>query len=109
MTPDKVRVPSIQCPECAFNNPEGTTACFGCGAELTSTAIHRFITVRRQRQSAEPISLADLQALRARVRVLTEERSTHRTKARTIRRARTQSGRLLPQTGDDRTGAAQKA
>lgn len=97
MTPEKVRVPSLQCPRCDFNNPDGTMSCFGCGEALTD-AVPRLITVRRRRHSVEAISLADLKALRARVRSLSEELCARRAQLRTGRRARVVTGRVAVPT-----------
>ncbi|PKN58953.1 MAG: hypothetical protein CVU56_03150 [Deltaproteobacteria bacterium HGW-Deltaproteobacteria-14] len=93
MTPEKVRIPSLQCPHCDFNNPDGTTSCFGCGEPLTD-AVQRLITVRRRRQSVEAISLADLKALRARVRSLSEELRVRRAQQRTGRGPRVVTARV---------------
>lgn|GEM_PF-3213605 len=85
MGAEKVRIRSIQCPRCDFNNPDGSVSCFGCGEALSEDAVQRLITVRRRRQSVEAISLADLKALRARVRALSEELATRRKQIRTGR------------------------
>lgn len=69
---EKVRVPTIQCPRCDFNNPDGTELCFDCGATLDKVP-NRLTTVRRRRCSATAISLSELAAVRARLRALSEE------------------------------------
>lgn len=69
---EKVRVPTIQCPRCDFNNPDGTAHCFDCGASLDRVP-NRLTTVRRRRCSATAISLSELAAVQARLRALSEE------------------------------------
>lgn len=97
MTPEKVRILSLQCPHCDFNNPDGTASCFGCGEPLKD-AVQRLITVRRRRQSAEAISLTDLKALRARVRSFSEELCARRAQQRTDRSPRVTPARVIVET-----------
>ncbi len=95
-TPQKVRVPSLECDQCRFNNPDGTVFCFGCGRELGAGAVRRLVTVRRPRQNVTRLNASDLVHLRT--RVPTDNLFVRRVMARTRERPRDASRRVRSDT-----------